>query len=506
MIQRLPSRWHSVRVPWWSVFGGLILAVYGFLSFSLILDWPPPWPDESQFAEPAHILSQTGHLQSSLMLGMEQHVYWQPPGYFMFLAAMMKVVAFDLIALRTISVILGGLILILVYLITRRLSGDRGIAFFAMCLLAINPHFVTYVKLVRMDGLTVLLQLGGVFVMLSGRSAQSPARCVTTGTLLAAATFTHPLGLIGWTACVLHILLHNPLSRAERFRAFCLFLVPTFVAGGAYLWYASLDQTQWREQLIMQFQRKSRPPWESLYNMIIRYRTLPFFVVLAAGGITAWAKLRLWRRSPGHRTLGMAAALALFAVSFTFELPYHVYLLPWVSIAIGLALQEWRHLWSPVHRRMVFIMLLLVGINLLAYSLFFIYRFHWCESPPPPYGIFYARVAEHLPCGAQTLLYGYPDGFWALRTLRPDLRVYEGVVFNEDQRRQLARSIDVALIARAFDPVEDSLSLFADVRRILGTPLQGKGVTISSVGSMVRYHPSAWIICCQVPLKREGAK
>jgi hypothetical protein len=34
----------------------LILSLYAALSFSLLLDWPPPWPDESHFAEPAHVV------------------------------------------------------------------------------------------------------------------------------------------------------------------------------------------------------------------------------------------------------------------------------------------------------------------------------------------------------------------------------------------------------------------------------------------------------------------
>lgn len=489
-----------------NILGVLILTVYGFLSFSLILDWPPPWPDESQFAEPAYTLSQTGHLQSSLVPGLGQHVYWQPPGYFIFLAVVIRIVGFDLIALRAASIILGGLILILVYMMTRHLSGSKGAALFAMCLLAINPHFVTYVKLVRMDGLSVFLQLAGVFLVVSGRSARSPARCVASGTLLAAAAFTHPLGIIGWIVGVLHIVLHDSLSRPARFRALSLFLAPSLVAGAAYMWYATLNQTQWQEQLFMQFRRKARPPWESLYNLILRYRTLPLFVLVAVWGITAWIKSRLWRRSAGYRTLGIAAGVALVAVSCTFELPYHVYLLPWLSIAIALAILEWRPRWNPIHRRMVFMMLVLVGVNLSGYSLFFIYRFHWSESPPPPYGEFYARVSEHLPFGAQTLLYGYPDGFWALRKERPDLRTYEGVVFNEDQRRQLSGKIDAAVIARVFDPVEDSLSLFADVSRILGSPLRGKGLTVSSVGSMVRYHPSAWIIRWEASGNTDGVK
>jgi hypothetical protein len=500
---RLPSVAHNDGSPWWSVSALLVLAAYGFLSLSLISDWPPAWPDESQFAEAARVLSQTGHLQSSLIPGMQEHVYWQPPVYFIFLAAMLRVVEFDLIALRAISIIIGALILILVYATTRRLSTNKGIAVFAMCLLAINPNFVTYIKLVRMDGLSVLLQLTGVLIMLTGRSSQSATRCVASGTLTAAAVLTHPLGIIGGTVCAVHILFSDTLSRAGRVRALGLLLLPFLVAGGAYAWYAARDFPQWREQMLMQFQRKTRSPCESLYNMIIRYRTLPLFALLAAWSIAAWVKSRLWRRSARHRTLGLAAGVALLAVSFTFELSYHVHLLPWLSIAMALAILEWLPRWNPVQRGAVFVMLALVGINLCSYSLYFIHWFHWGDSPPPSYETFYADVAEHIPRGAQTLLYGYPDGYWALLALRPDLQLREAVVFNEHQRHLLANSVTSAVIARAFDPVEDSLSLFSDVRRILGSPLQGEGVTVNSVGSMVRYHPSAWVITWEAPGKKK---
>jgi hypothetical protein len=362
-------------------------------------------------------------------------------------------------------------------------------------LLAINPNFVTYIKLVRMDGLCVLMQLAALLLIITDRVALTRLRLICAGILLTLALMSHPLGSVGFVTVFVHILYRSKIPRRRRFAEVLFLLMPLFVGLALYSLYVFGDTTAFASQMGMQLDRKMRPLWESGYNFIVRYRSLPAFPLVAALAVVVWVRGRLWRRSPAHRTLGWGLILVTACVIAMFEFSYHVYLLPFASIALAVAADEvWQKAGVPV-KKMGVALLTVVVLNFVAYPTYLAFLYNGPFSSPLTYAQLFAGASTKIPNGATVVLHGYPDGYWYLREHRPDVTLFESVAFSEDQRKTLRSRSSHVVIARMFNPRGDSVSLFADMRRLL---LLGDGndrfTILAFVGEQKSFYPSAWVI------------
>ncbi len=233
----------GIRAYRWAVdfadrrFLPLVLLVHICISASLFLHWPPPMADEEMFADASRMILEEGCLRSTLVIGLERHVYWQPPFYFLCSAAVILVGGFDLVALRLFSLLIGAAIIVLVYRLGKMLVEERYVRL-GVILLACNPHFVDYVRYARMDGLCVLLMLAALLVYEHTMITEEQKGYVVCGLLLGLAILTHPLGLIAVLVVFLHVWIFRNLGSTPLSKRF-LFLISPIVlcllAWGAYI-------------------------------------------------------------------------------------------------------------------------------------------------------------------------------------------------------------------------------------------------------------------------------
>ena len=190
-------------------FVSIVVALYLLLSLPLLLKWPVPMADEAVFASTAKTLIEKGHLGTRLVHGLESHMYWQPPLYFLTLAPVIKIAGYRLASLRSFSVLTGAAIVVLVFLVGRKL-GDVFSGKMAAFALVCDPYFVKYVKYVRMDGLCVVFMLTALLVFLDPLFRRKSANLLMVGILLTLALLTHPLGLVFVIVYLLHVLGEPP--------------------------------------------------------------------------------------------------------------------------------------------------------------------------------------------------------------------------------------------------------------------------------------------------------
>jgi len=471
----------------------IAIGVYLLLSFSLFLTWPPPWPDEVCFADVARTLSTDGYLGTALIKGLETHMYWQPPVYFIFSALVIKLGGYDIVPLRLFSILVGCGILVLAFALSRRVTADSLIAKIAVLLLALNPNFVTYVKLARMDGLCVLFTLAALiaYVDLSPRSSWK--RFLAIGTLLSLALFTHPLGAIGHAAIVIHLFMSRERRNLFTGKRIVLLLLPTMIAFGLWGLYILKDPQNFLAQMQFQLARKNRSCFLSLGHFVERYRSIPAFLLfLVASSVLLWHRF-MKEKSDRQGFLLVLLLLSLAVVSLMFELPYHVYLLPYGSVAIAVALKKWWGSPNDLVSRFAAVAAGILVLNLLFYFGYFNVTFHALLREETDYTRLISKVEEWIPPRSKVYLFGHPSLYWGLRKSGKDLSFVEGVFLGEEKETEVIKEVQYAIFSRAFIPSKD-LGEMDYQRRVLeqaGSPLGFSLQYVATIGVQQAFAYSA---------------
>jgi 4-amino-4-deoxy-L-arabinose transferase-like glycosyltransferase len=439
--------------PWKYII--LVEAIYLIVSFSLFLSWPSLWPDEVHFADVARTFSGHGYLGTDLIKGMEKHVYWQPPLYFIVSAAVITVGGFDISTLRLFSVFVGSGILLLVFLLGARVMEDSLVPKVGTLLLALNPNFVNYVKLARMDGLCVLFLLLAVLLFVKGLQHGGTKTVLASGVFLALAVVTHAMGVIGAIGIVLYLLAFSRGPRGERMKRLRIILLPLVVALALWGVYVLQDPSSFLRQMEFQFLRKSRVSELSWVHFIERYRSIPLFLpVLIVGTVYLW-KTAIKEKSETLSFLTVMLIVSFLVVGFSFELPYHLYYLPYGSLAIAVLLTGELKSSRSVCQRSSFIAgAVLIG-NFLMYFAYFNFTLHLVLPKETDYEEFTTQIAEVVPPRSKLYLYGYPSAFWGLRQNHKELSFVEGVFLDQQKAGDVIAGVDYVILTRGFDPGKD---------------------------------------------------
>ena len=110
------------------------IAWFCFSAKLLLLKYPPVWPDEACFASPAINLLQHHEMSTQVLTGalpgIEKHTYWMPPLYFLYVALVFLLTGPSLVALRLASFAPAVGVLLLTYLLARRVGLGRWLVFF----------------------------------------------------------------------------------------------------------------------------------------------------------------------------------------------------------------------------------------------------------------------------------------------------------------------------------------------------------------------------------------
>jgi hypothetical protein len=466
-------------------FGLLIVALYFGASLPLLTSWPVLWPDEDVLADIARTFAEHGYFGTTLIKGMEHHVYWLPPFHSILLAGVITIAGFDIVALRLFSILVGLGILWATYRIAAKTNENVLVPRLAVLFLAANPLFVNYVKLVRMDGVCVLLSLCAIAMMLrQGKEG----RHWLAGIFIALACLTHPLGYINVAAFGLLLI----WERGERTPSALVGLLTPLVVGLA-LWvtYIFRDPPSFYLQMNLQFERKIFDIGLSTIGFIKSFWIMPtWLMATAAGTVVAIQELRA-RRSAIELLLSLYLIISLLAVTVLYEFSYHLYVLPFAAFMAARLLNRWHH--DVKKKRFAGLFTGAVVANCLLYFIVVNVVVHGKLRNDTDHNKLALQVALYLPDDSTVMIDGYPSVFWGLQKSPKQFRLIRPVFLNEARRIKALSEVKYIVFARGHYP-EDDIPYIQEKVLSFSEILSKERKTIrpiASVGSKERYAYSA---------------
>ena len=453
------------------------LGSFAYYTRALFLKYPPVWPDEAIFSNPAMNLARRGAMATDLLSGtlpgFERCTYYLPPGYFLYLAAIFRVVKPGIVPLRLSSVAAAILVMILTYSVGRRSGLGPWLALIPVSLLGVDHVFLRGALMGRPDMLTLALILATLRLSMGSRLAGdlSRARLLAMGASGALAVLVHPMGVVALGTIVAARIL-PPGRRWQRMKR----LAPAFLAGAFIVlpWaiYVLEDVNTFGAQFGSQFVRKASK--ESVFIEVARcflqYQSTELQVRPPAPGHpegspqavpgSRWGFLLgplLW--IGGLAGLDLAAEgrpeelpicwlLILVLILWGREISYPLYLVP--LNAIGVA-----HLVKRASQGHLALAALVFSgcvwfaqsnLRFLSNASEFLNRIH---QPTTDYVRWCAEIGKALPSGSKTLISVLPDPYFGLMD-RPDLVLREflptGLPIGEGKYRRFVAAADYIIV------------------------------------------------------------
>ncbi len=313
----------------------LLLALAAWLP--LLTKNPTPGGDEPGFVDPAATFARQGFLGTSLYLGqlpgMERHVYWQPPIYFVSLGLWFKAFGVGLVQARLFSVLCGLVIVVCVYRLARLWASPRqSLGVSALC--ALSVWVGEGARVARMDALcAAFVLLCAAYYLQALRRTARPAAYSLAGVLAGLALLTHPLGIVAIVAVLLHM-----AWRRRRGAEFAAVLAPLFLCLLGWLAYIGQDVGAFRAQMEAQAARRAlyvEPPfWFWFFTSKLHMWTLA--ILLGSG---AWAAAQRRQFRDGDFVV-LLAFVALTAATYGRLSFYFLSFVPLFCITLALCLQS----------------------------------------------------------------------------------------------------------------------------------------------------------------------
>jgi 4-amino-4-deoxy-L-arabinose transferase-like glycosyltransferase len=238
------------RQPLFSLFCILVVFVclcVGTLATRLVA------PNEGWFADPAYHLATKGVFGTTLLETagtwlerLDRHTYWILPLYPVTLAPLFRIVGFGLEIMRAESIFWGVLAVAAFYFLMQS-QAECGVALLATLLVSTDFHFIVGASVGRMDMMCAALGFSALaaYVILRERSFRTAV--VLSHTLAAAASFTHPCGVLAAAGLVL---LAFRFDRGRwKWRQLALASLPYVLGIAAYSTYALQDLPAFQRQL-----------------------------------------------------------------------------------------------------------------------------------------------------------------------------------------------------------------------------------------------------------------
>ena len=348
------SRWQKTtqEIPY------LILLVFLTVSMCLPLltKYPAPGGDEPGFVDPAVTLLTKGYIGTEVYHGllptMEHHVYWVPPLYFVLLAGWFRLFGIGLVQARSFSVLCASIIVLWVYLLSRR-RAQKTQALAAATLCAVSFWLIDRACFARMDTLCVALTLASIFMYQNANDRSKLELYALSGLLAGLALLTHPLGIIAIIILLLHLLLTHKKEILLR-REFYFVVICFICCVAVWTCYILQDYAAFHVQMQAQLERK-QSAWSYWYQFkMAKTHVITLLVVIMAG---LWLILRGWRTSQSG-LIAISVVVAFGAATYGHEAGYFLYFYPFACVALSIAL-------SQVHRfrALVYVGLLFAFMN-----------------------------------------------------------------------------------------------------------------------------------------------
>jgi mannosyltransferase len=148
-----------------------------------------------------------------------------PPLYYLMLHYWRQIVPETDAAMRLLSLVWNLLLIPIVYVLTRSLSGHPRLAIMAAALVAISPFHVLYSHELRMYTQLMCLVTAGTWAYWKARKAHGWRYWFLLGILFLAAVYTHLFALLAMAAIGLHAMIYRLNRRAFYRTCLVLFIV-----------------------------------------------------------------------------------------------------------------------------------------------------------------------------------------------------------------------------------------------------------------------------------------
>jgi 4-amino-4-deoxy-L-arabinose transferase-like glycosyltransferase len=321
---RVSSKTATRDISWriFYLFAALIIVCYLTLAFGHAFA-AVPWCDEAWLSNPALTFLRHGYLGTPILTPfswgppqylphIEHRTYWIMPLHMLTQVGWYKLFGFSLLALRSLSIFWGAVMITLIGWIAQLLGFGRAAALASMAAAATDYYFLTRAADGRMDVMAGALMLSSLAVYLWQRSRNLDKAIFLAGIFAACSAFTHPVGGF-FSICGLAVLALRYDRKRLRFVHAIWFGIPSLAIGACWGLYAAQDFAAFRAQLA----GNAHGRWEGVSNLYWSvYRELRF-KYFQAFGLNSWERLSL------HNLRMLALALyigSLFVAGFNRKL------------------------------------------------------------------------------------------------------------------------------------------------------------------------------------------
>ncbi len=191
----------------------LISLIYAVVVAATIAE-KQPWFDEGGYANPAYNLLNHGRLGMPILFsqreawpGMDYYTFHMPPLWFLFQAAWYGVFDFGVFQMRALSAAFGLLLVVSLYLFTRRVTANHWVGLLAAVIVATDYNITRWAGDGRMDIMCAALGFAAAAAFVNLRERHFGLAIIVSQALVVASGLTHPAGilhLVGVLALVLY--------------------------------------------------------------------------------------------------------------------------------------------------------------------------------------------------------------------------------------------------------------------------------------------------------------
>ncbi len=204
-----------------------------------------PWSDEGWMATPAHNLAAHGFMGSTTFPDdvypeerIRQRTYWVCPGMILGLAAWYRIVPPTLVWTRLFSILWTPVLLLSVFSLVRRVTGDEPSALLATGLLGADFVLVSNAGFARPDVMCAALGFAALAAYLRLRRTNLALALAVSNALVMLSGMTHPNGILYLVALGILVIWHDRNMMSVR----ALLPSAAVYAAGAIAWAAYIFQ------------------------------------------------------------------------------------------------------------------------------------------------------------------------------------------------------------------------------------------------------------------------
>jgi len=214
-----------------------------------------PQIDEGMFASPAYNLANHGHFgttvletERSPLTRIEQRTYWVMPMFLLNAAASFKAFGFSIFSMRLVSILYGILLLLAIYGIALKVSGDEVTALFALVLTACDYMVLETASSARMDMMSAALGFVAIAVYLFLRERNFLLAVLLSQCVIVIDGLTHPNAITAFTGLLFLTIYLDFRNLSPRIVAAAV--MPYLIGGSAFGLWIMQDPAAFKDQFI----------------------------------------------------------------------------------------------------------------------------------------------------------------------------------------------------------------------------------------------------------------